>query len=92
MTDAVVPASDPRKKTGATRKRDERPDEEKIGFFAKIIRFVRETINEMRKVKYPTGAELWTFFLVVVVFVAILMAYTGVIDYLSGWLSKLVFR
>lgn len=91
MSDAAVPAADPQKKGRPTRKRDEVPSDEKIGFFARIVRFVREIIAEMKKVRYPTKAELWMYFLVVVVFVAILMVYTGLIDFGSEALSELVF-
>ena len=45
----------------------------------------------MKKVTYPTKEELWTYFLVVIVFVALMMLFTGVIDLGSSELSKLVF-
>ncbi|OKL48754.1 preprotein translocase subunit SecE [Boudabousia marimammalium] len=65
--------------------------ERELGFFARIVRFIQEVITELRKVVYPTKNELWTYFLVVIVFVAVLMAFIGGIDFLFGWLSKLVF-
>lgn len=97
MSESATPAADgasrpvDRSKTGATRKRDDFDNEDKIGFFARIVRFITETINEMKKVRYPTKEELWTYFLVVVVFVAILMIFTGVIDLGASKLSILVF-
>ena len=38
-------------------------------------------IDELRKVVWPTSNELWTYFLVVVVFIAAIMAFTGVLDF-----------
>lgn len=80
-----------RSKSGATRRRDEQDDDPRLGFFARIVRFVREIVAEMKKVHYPSKAELWTYFLVVVFFVAALMLFTGLADFLFGRLTTLVF-
>ena len=37
-------------------------------------------VDELRKVVWPTGSELWTYFLVVVVFIVAIMAFTGLLD------------
>ncbi|WP_089024654.1 preprotein translocase subunit SecE [Boudabousia liubingyangii] len=66
-------------------------DSEKLGFFARILRFIREVIVELKKVVYPTKNELWTYFLVVIVFVAVLMAFIGLVDLFFGWVAGLVF-
>ena len=66
-----------RTKSGATRKRDDRPADKKPNIFQRIALFVRQTIAEMKKVTYPTKEELWTYFLVVIVFVALMMLFTG---------------
>lgn len=81
-----------RSKTGATRKRDDVTDESrKPNVFQRIALFVRQTIAEMKKVKYPSREELWTYFLVVIVFVVAMMIFTGVFDFAFGELSRLVF-
>jgi preprotein translocase, secE subunit len=46
-----------------------------------IVLFFRQVIDELRKVVWPTSNELWTYFLVVVVFIAAIMAFTGVLDF-----------
>jgi len=53
---------------------------EKVGFFGRIGRFVREVVAELRKVIWPTRNELLTYTAVVVVFVAAIMAFVGVLD------------
>ena len=89
--DTGKPVAKDRTKTGATRKRDERPEEKKPNIFARIALFVRQVIAEMKKVTYPTKEELWMYFLVVIVFVAVMMLFTGVIDLGSKEISRLVF-
>nr|WP_229657961.1 preprotein translocase subunit SecE [Actinomyces gaoshouyii] len=44
------------------------------------MRFIRQVIDEMRKVIWPTKNELWTYFVVVVVFIVAIMAFTGILD------------
>ena len=57
---------------------------ERSGPFAAIALFVRQVISELRKVVTPTGRELGTYVAVVIVFVLIVMAYVGVIDFAVG--------
>nr|WP_232848064.1 preprotein translocase subunit SecE [Occultella kanbiaonis] len=52
--------------------------------FARIALFVRQVIAELKKVVTPTRSELLTFIAVVVVFVLIVMAYVGVLDFAIG--------
>ncbi|MDO4257989.1 MAG: preprotein translocase subunit SecE [Actinomycetaceae bacterium] len=82
-----------RTKSDATRSRAQAAhhEEEKLGFFARIIRFVSEVISEMKKVHYPTPKETWTYFLVVTFFVVVIMAYTGLLDFLFARLAAIVF-
>ena len=47
----------------------------------RIVLFFRQVVDELRKVVWPTGSELWTYFLVVVVFIVAIMAFTGVLDF-----------
>jgi len=82
-----------RTKTGATRKRGEAVKEQtkKPGFFGGIWLFIKQVIDEMKKVTYPTGSETWTYFTVVVVFVAAIMLFAGLLDFGFGKLSALIF-
>lgn len=97
MTDAAMAADSgdsipaDRTKKEATRSRDDDSSQEKIGFFGRIIRYIRQCVAEMKKVRYPSKEELWTYFLVVIVFVAVLMAFTGLADLGFSRLSTLVF-
>ncbi|WP_194784638.1 preprotein translocase subunit SecE [Actinomyces haliotis] len=54
--------------------------QKKRGFFAGIVLFFKQVIDELRKVVWPTRNELWTYFVVVVVFIIAIMAFTGVLD------------
>ena len=65
--------------------------EKKPGFIARIVLFIRQVIAELKKVVTPTRKELWNFFLVVLAFVVIMMAFVWAIDQLFGWLSVFVF-
>ncbi len=50
--------------------------------------FYRQVVAELRKVVWPTQEQLITYFLVVMVFVLVLMAYVSVLDLAF---NKLVF-
>ena len=52
---------------------------------------MRQVIAELKKVVWPTRDELTTFFVVVIVFVLAMMAFSGVIDVITAWLVNLVF-
>ena len=52
----------------------------KRGFFGRIALFFRQVIDELRKVVWPTREDLWTYFVVVVVFIVAIMAFTGLLD------------
>ena len=49
------------------------------------IRFVRQSIGELRKVVYPTGQQLINYFVVVLVFVLFVIAYVSLLDLGMGW-------
>ena len=53
----------------------------KYGPLGRIVLFFRQVVDELRKVVWPTGSELWTYFLVVVVVIVAIMAFTGVLDF-----------
>lgn len=91
---APGPAGADRTKSGATRGRSSAPESSEgptPGFFARIRIFVAQVVGEMKKVRYPTRTETWTYFVVVVVFVAAIMAYTGLLDFLFGRLNAIIF-
>ena len=52
----------------------------RFGPLGRIMLFFRQVIDELRKVVWPTSNELWTYFLVVVVFIVAIMAFTGLLD------------
>lgn len=56
-------------------------------FFGAISLFVRQILDELRKVVRPTGPELVRYTTVVVVFVLVIMGIVSALDF--GW-SKLV--
>lgn len=65
--------------TAATAVASER---ERRGFFGRILLFVRQVIDEMRKVVYPTRDELTSYTIAVLVFLAVIMAYVNGLDWM----------
>lgn len=65
----------------STEGRKTRKDTERIGLFARIARFFREVVAELRKVIWPTRKELLTYTAVVVTFVAVMLAIVAGLDY-----------
>ena len=64
---------------------------EKRGFFARIALFIRQVINELKKVVTPTRKEMVSYTLVVLAFVIIMMALVTGFDFGFGWLVAAVF-
>ena len=48
--------------------------------------FVKQSIGELKKVVWPTGDQLWRYFVVVLVFVLFIMFFVAGLDALFGWL------
>jgi len=46
-----------------------------------VLRFLREAIEELRKVSWPTGSELYRYTLIVIATVAVIASFIGAIDY-----------
>ena len=44
------------------------------------VKFVRQSVGELRKVVYPTGQQLVNYFIVVLVFVLFVIAYVSLLD------------
>jgi preprotein translocase subunit SecE len=61
------------------------------GRFARIALFIRQVINELKKVVTPTRRELFGFTGVVLVFVVIMMALVFGLDTLFGFAVQYVF-
>ncbi len=82
-----------RTKNAPTRSREEAESrtEERPNIFRRIWIFITQIIAEMKKVTYPTASETWTYFLVVIIFVTVIMAYTGLLDFGFGKLNALIF-
>jgi preprotein translocase subunit SecE len=79
--DAVDDDAAVESKRGAVKERVSRTDKsEKVGFFGRIGRFVREVIAELRKVIWPTRNELLTYAAVVIVFVTVMVTIVGLLD------------
>lgn len=49
------------------------------------VQFVSESVGELRKVVYPTGTQLLTYFVVVLVFVAFIITLVSLLDFGFGW-------
>lgn len=88
-----APVRKDRTKDAPTRARDvaEGHVEEQPNVFRRMWLFVTQVIAELKKVTYPTAAETWTYFTVVIVFVMVIMAYAGLLDYVFGKLNAVIF-
>ena len=64
---------------------------EKRGPFARMGLFIRQVINELKKVITPTRKELFSFTGVVLAFVIIMMGIVFGLDSAFGWLVSWVF-
>jgi preprotein translocase subunit SecE len=65
----------------STKKRDQPAKPERTT----PMKFVRQSIGELRKVVYPTGPQLINYFVVVLVFVLFVIAYVSLLDLGFGW-------
>jgi preprotein translocase subunit SecE len=65
--------------------------EKKLNFFQRIALFIRQVFGELRKVVTPTRRELIQYTIVVLVFVAVMMAIVYGLDVLFVWLTTIVF-
>lgn len=83
------------KSTAPADKKTKNKSADRQNIFARIIayfvNYVREVVAELRKVIWPTRAELTRYTVVVVVFVTILLSFVGGLDYGFARLVLLVF-
>ncbi|MDQ6755282.1 MAG: preprotein translocase subunit SecE [Actinomycetota bacterium] len=82
MSEALVTETAASSSKGRPARKNAKPS--KPGFFARIALFVRQVIGELRKVVTPTRKELINMTLVVLVFVAIMMAIVTGFDLAFG--------
>ena len=61
------------------------------GPFARLSLFLRQLIGARKKVVTPTRRELINYTIVVLVFVAIMMALVGGLDWVFGWIVVFIF-
>lgn len=61
------------------------------GPFGLVLQYFRQVIDELRKVVWPTRAELRTYFIVVIVFILAIMLFTGVLDFVFDRVVMWVF-
>jgi len=64
---------------------------QKRGPLGRFGLFIRQVIAELRKVVTPTRRELFTYTLVVLVFVVIMMALVGGLDWINAFVVNFVF-
>ncbi len=64
---------------------------QKRGPLGRLGLFLRQVIAELRKVVTPTRRELFTYTLVVLVFVVIMMALVGGLDWIDAFIVNFVF-
>lgn len=91
MSESARAAASGAESTGGGGARPERGrEQERRGLFARIALFFRQVIAELKKVVRPTRHDLLRYTSVVLVFVAIVMAFVTVVDLgvgtLVGWL------
>ncbi len=56
----------------------------RAGLWSRLTLFVRQVVAELRKVVYPTRPQLVNYVIVVLVFVAIMIALVTVLDLAFG--------
>lgn len=66
-------------------------EEAKPNFFMRIGLFIKQVIDEIRKVVTPTGKELVGWSVAVFIFVLLLMVFVTVMDFGLGKLAFLIF-
>lgn len=87
MSDADITADEPAKglakQSSDVAKSDKAKKDggQKRGLFSRIALFFRQTVAELRKVIYPTRKELIQYTWVVLVFVLVMGAFIGVLDF-----------
>ncbi|MGQ0778756.1 MAG: preprotein translocase subunit SecE [Pseudonocardiales bacterium] len=63
----------------------------KVSLSARVVRFLREVVAELRKVIWPTRKQLVTYTAVVLVFVSVMVAIVALLDLGFGQVVFYVF-
>ncbi|MEK0306110.1 preprotein translocase subunit SecE [Bifidobacterium favimelis] len=71
--------------------KDDEKKEPKPNFFMRIGLFIKQVIDELRKVVTPTGKELLSWSVAVFIFVLLLMVFVTILDFGLGKLVFLIF-
>ena len=58
----------------------DRDQAQRRNLFARITLFIKQVIDELRKVVWPTRNSLWTYFLVVLVFITAIMLFVALLS------------
>jgi preprotein translocase subunit SecE len=77
--------------TQAPQRRQAEVPERGPGPLARLGLFYRQIVTELRKVVWPTRAQLVTYTSVVIVFVTVMIAYVSGLDYGLGWIMLKIF-
>ena len=77
--------------TEAPQRRPAQVAERAPGPLARLGLFYRQIVAELRKVVWPTRAQLVTYTSVVIVFCLIMIAYVSGLDYALGWVMLRIF-
>lgn len=67
------------------------PKDGRRGFFAAITLFLRQVVSELKKVVVPTKRDWFSYTLMVLGFVAVVMVIVSALDFLFGQASIFVF-
>lgn len=59
--------------------------------FARIALFIRQVVSELRKVRTPSRAELASYSVAVLVFVAVMIGFVFALDFVFAWLANWAF-
>jgi preprotein translocase subunit SecE len=55
----------------------------------KIVNYIKSSIEEMKKVTWPTKKETYNYTLLVIVISLAVAAFLGGLDYIFSWLLKI---
>lgn len=67
------------------------PREKKLGIFGRLALFIRQIFAELKKVQRPDRDELVQIFTTVLLFVAAIMIFVGIVDAAFGKLTFWIF-
>ena len=80
LTTAPVRKGRPTPKQSAAKNSDKKKDR------TSPVKFTQQSVDELKKVNWPTRSTLSQYFVVVLVFVLFIMAFVAGLDALFGWL------